>query len=455
MIREKWYELKNWRGVVHTTWNPKGPGVLRIHLVPPSFSMRRTPPALAILNGQFYVPVNEAWAILLTEFIRYINNFGDGPMGKEDLQKIWKRTCRGVHGVYPFVPESKLREDLLLILEVFEDIARGKKPQIEIGQLSLGEYAPYMTAPHRMDLMVSAMERNGSWNCNQKCLHCYAAGQTYAAVEELPTEDWKKIIANCKKAGIPQLTFTGGEPTLRKDLCELVKAARWFVTRLNTNGILLTEELCRDLYLSELDSVQITFYSCDEKVHNRLVGGNHFKETVRGIQNALAAKLSVSINTPLCMENRNYADTLSFLHELGVSYVTCSGLIVTGNAQKEASKRTELPREDLLEILKDAVAFCYENEMEISFTSPGFLAQEELQELGLVPPSCGACLSNMAVTPDGRAVPCQSFLSAETLGDMRVDSFRKIWNHPMCRERRSFSAEMRRVCPLREEGEET
>ena len=82
-----------------------------------------------------------------------------------------------------------------------------------------------MSAPHRMDLMVSAMTLEGKWQCNQKCVHCYAAGQPRAEVIELNTEQWKKIIQKCKKAKIAQLTFTGGEPTLRDDLFELIKEA--------------------------------------------------------------------------------------------------------------------------------------------------------------------------------------------------------------------------------------
>ena len=75
---------------------------------------------------------------------------------------------------------------------------------------------------------------------------------------------------------VPQLTFTGCEPTLRKDLVELIEYSKWFFTRLNTNGILLTESLCKELYNASLDSVQITFYSNEKDLHNLLVGGNHF-----------------------------------------------------------------------------------------------------------------------------------------------------------------------------------
>ena len=78
------------------------------------------------------------------------------------------------------------------------------------------------------------------------------------------------------------MTFTGGEPTLRADLVELVDAAQWFVTRLNTNGRLLTPELCRKLYDASLDSVQVTLYSHDTDIHNALVGADGFDDTVAG-----------------------------------------------------------------------------------------------------------------------------------------------------------------------------
>ncbi len=85
--------------------------------------------------------------------------------------------------------------------------------------------------------------------------------------------------------------------------------------------------LCRRLYEASLDSVQVTLYSADAAVHNTLVGAPGFDDTVQGVRNAVAAGLMTSVNTPLCSLNRDHAATLRFVHELGVRYVTCSGLI--------------------------------------------------------------------------------------------------------------------------------
>ena len=306
-----------------------------------------------------------------------------------------------------------------------------------------------MRAPHRMDLLVSAMAVDGRWKCNQRCLHCYAAGQEQSEEAEISTAEWKGIIDRCRAAGVTQLTFTGGEPTMRDDLFELIDYARWFVTRLNTNGIRLTPEYCQKLRDASLDSVQITLYSCDEAIHNRLVGVPRFADTAAGIRNALEAGLNLSVNTPLCTLNRDYVRTLAWLHEAGVIYVTCSGLITTGSAASPASESLQLTHEEIRGILRESVDFCFSHGMEIGFTSPGWVDDDFCRSLGIPTPNCGACLSNMAVTPGGHVVPCQSWLSDEVLGDMLADDWESIWNSSRCRERRAFSAQMRCECPLR------
>lgn len=453
-LLEKIYHKKHLHEVAHTTFDPYGPGVVRIHMVPPKWKWFGHTPSVVIINGQDVLPLSMAWTVLLNEFIKQVNRYDGKEIQGEALDDIIRKTVKGTRRVYPFTGAKQIKQDLQIIIDTLCDVAYGKEPQTEIGYMSLAEYAPNMRAPHRMDLMVSAMTKEGKWHCNQKCMHCYASGQPFSETKELSTAQWKEIIQRCKEAGIPQLTFTGGEPTLREDLVECIRDARWFVTRLNTNGVLLTPELCEQLYQAELDSLQVTLYSHDAAVHNQLVGAANFEKTVEGIQNAITAGLNVSVNTPLCSLNQEYATTLEFLHSLGVRYVSCSGLIVTGNACTEDSKQTQLSQESLFEILQQAVRVCYKNNMEISFTSPGWLEEEQLTELGLTVPSCGACLSNMAIAPDGSVLPCQSWLTMEQpLGNMLQDDWNSIWESKTCTEIRNQSVTKQGVCPLRQKGE--
>lgn len=451
-IRNKLAQYKEYKsGVKHCTFDPERHGVVRMHLVPPAFRLFGNPAYIVILNGYYLLPVGYSWAILLSAFMAEVNRFDGKEIGDEAVDGIVSRTLDAVRRVYPSADQALLREDLASMLDILFAIARGGKPDAEIEKLSVRAYAKHMTAPHRMDLMVSAMtDEGGGWKCNQKCIFCYAAGQPYAKVRELSTEEWKTAIDKLKEAGVPMLTFTGGEPTQRADLAELIDYSKWFITRLNTNGADLTPALAEKLKKASLDSVQITLYSADEAIHNELVGSAHFADTVRGIENAVRAGLDVSVNTPLCKRNADYLATLKMLHGMGVRFVTLSGLICTGMAGNTHASY-DLSEDALYTIVRDAKAFCEAHGMEMDFTSPGLVAKEKLEALSLHVPMCGAALSNMAIAPDGTVVPCQSWLADGTgLGNILTDPFARIWKHKTCVSLRKTDEKTLLSCPFRQ-----
>lgn len=437
-------------GVSHCTFNPEGPGVVRIHLIPPKFRLFRSDAYIVFLNGYYLLPLGYSWALLLSNFMAEVNKFDGKPITETDENAIAERTVRSVRKVYPTVPQKDLEEDLEELLDVLFAVARGNDPEAEIEKLSIRAYRDNMTAPHRMDLMVSAMtDACGKWQCNQKCIFCYAAGQEMSKVKELSTDQWKKAIDRLDAARVPMVTFTGGEPTQRADIAELVAYAKRMVTRLNTNGVNLTPELVAQLKQAGLDSLQVTLYSRDAAVHNGLVGSTHFEDTVQGIRNAVAAGLDISINTPLCKKNADYIKTLEFIRSLGVRFVTVSGLICTGMAGIN-HEDYDLSSEELFAIVKSAKEFCNTNEMEMDFTSPGLIEAEKLEAMDMNVPMCGACLSNMAIAPDGTVVPCQSWLGADaSLGNILTDPFKKIWQHPLCKSLRNMPQEQALSCPFR------
>lgn len=442
--------LKSCTSVYHTTFDPREAGVCRVHLIPPKKPHPWTP-WVAIINGYSLIPLSSGWAVLLKIFMEHLNAYANKVLSPEDIKTLLKATTDEARTIFPHVPAGDFLQDLDEIIATLKDIAMGKEPSAKIGYMSLAKYAKHMKAPHRMDVMLSAMKKEGKWACNQHCAYCYAAQEKMAEVPEMSTEEWETVIDKLQEIGIPSITFTGGEATLRDDLPRLILHASWFVTRLNTNGIRLTPELCHALVEASLDSVQITLYSSESAIHNLLVGGPHFEETVTGIKNALAAGLDVSINTPLSSINKDYLSTIRFLEGLGVRYFSCSGLIPSGGALSANAKNEALTKKEITAIVKEAHDYAREKGMEVSFTSPGWIAAKTLKEMQMVVPSCGACLSNMAIAPNGDVIPCQSWLGGFTLGNIRLDPWKKIWNSQACKAIRHRAEKEGQVCLLKED----
>ena len=104
---------------------------------------------------------------------------------------------------------------------------------------------------------------------------------------------------------------------------------------------------------------------------------------------------------------------------------------------------------ELEETLRPAMEYAAANGIEISFTSPGWLPEDTLRALGFTQiPSCGACLSNMAIAPDGTVLPCQSWLTGKGLGNLLRTPWPRIWRSHECRAIREESAKMAQRCQL-------
>jgi MoaA/NifB/PqqE/SkfB family radical SAM enzyme len=114
---------------------------------------------------------------------------------------------------------------------------------------------------YRMDFAIT-------YRCNNDCAHCYNERRFF--------RNWRcEENINLWQLGIPHIIFTGGEPTLRNDLPELITQAESIgqITGLNTNGRRLSNSAYTNLLVeSGLDHVQITVESNSEMVHDQMVG---------------------------------------------------------------------------------------------------------------------------------------------------------------------------------------
>jgi len=288
----------------------------------------------------------------------------------------------------------------------------------------LAPFSPRPSAPYRMDLALT-------YRCNNNCAHCYNARSR--STPELTTADWKSILDRLWDTGIPHIVFTGGEPTLRRDLPELIAHAQHNgqITGINTNGRQLKDAaFLNDLVSAGLDHVQITLESHDAEIHDQMVRApGAWKDTVAGLQNALAAHLFVMTNTTLLQVNSspdNLRKTLAFLNETGVPTVGLNALIYSGAGLEVG---TGLPEQALPSLLMLAREMTTKNNQRLIWYTPTQYCHFDPMMLMLGIKGCTAALYNMCVEPEGSVIPCQSYY--ETVGNMLTDPWPAIWNHEL------------------------
>lgn len=114
--------------------------------------------------------------------------------------------------------------------------------------------------------------------CNFSCGHCYNFDRSKPAPKHdeppLSTSETKQLIDEMAEMGVMMLTFTGGEPGLRKDLPALIKHAteHGLYTGIKSNGSLLSSEKLAELAEAGLKKIEITLYGFSAETHDPFVG---------------------------------------------------------------------------------------------------------------------------------------------------------------------------------------
>ncbi len=346
------------------------------------------------------------------------------------------------------VNASQASADFASIRSQLDELVRpdGACPIHELGLETMMPFSARPTAPYRLDLALT-------YRCNNDCAHCYNVrpepGETHADREkssgnlsgELSTRQWENILDRAWQLGIPHIIFTGGEPTLRDDLPDLIAHAEsnGQITGLNTNGRRLSDPgYVRQLVKAGLDHVQITLESGEEGIHDRMVGRKGaFSQTVRGLKNALASSLYVMTNTTMLRTNiHSIPATLDFLAGMGVPTIGLNALIHSGRG---ASVGTGLPEADLTPLLLTASQKTEEHGQRLIWYTPTQYCNFDPMAMDLGVKGCTAALYNMCVEPDGGVLPCQSYY--HPLGNLLVDPWESIWDHELAvrlRERQSL-----------------
>ena len=159
------------------------------------------------------------------------------------------------------------------------------------------------------DLRISVTDR-----CNFRCPYCmprevFGPGYAFLKGPQLMSLDELQRIAGAfLKLGVQKIRLTGGEPLLRPDVPDLVRALKELGVpdvALTTNGWLL-EQAAPALRAAGLDRVNVSVDSLDEATAGQLNGlGFSIARVLRGIEAAAAQGLPVKIN---CVVQRGIND---------------------------------------------------------------------------------------------------------------------------------------------------
>ncbi len=352
------------------------------------------------------------------------------------------------------VGKRQAEADFSSFLVQFEELLRpeGACPIHELDLETVMPFSARPSAPYRMDLALT-------YRCNNDCAHCYnlehpsltppsplPLGEEKGVRGELSTDDWKRVLDRTWELGIPHVVFTGGEPTLRDDLPDLIAhaEANGQITGLNTNARRLSDEkFVQRLVEAGLDQVQITVESCEAEIHNKMVKAHAFDQTIRGLKNALATRLFVMTNTTMLHDNAaSIPATLDFLADLGVPTVGLNALIYAGHG---ATVGSGLPESDLKPLLEIARRKTEAHGQKLIWYTPTQYCHFDPVQMELGVKGCTAAQYNMCIEPNGAVLPCQSYY--QPLGNLLRDEWASIWNHPLALKLRE-----RRDLPLKCEG---
>ena len=281
-----------------------------------------------------------------------------------------------------------------------------------------------MSAPEPPLAMLAELTHR----CPLQCPYCSNPVELERAGLELDTETWCRVIREAADLGVLQIHFSGGEPTVRKDLEELLEAARdaGLYSNLITAAVLLTEQRLAALKAAGLEHVQISFQDSEAAGADRIGGykGGHEKK-IRAARWVRAADMPLTLNMVVHRQNLDRLEEMFALaeeldaHRIEIAHVQYYGW---GYENRAALLPTRQQLERSVEVV-EAARERLKGRMAIDFVVPDYYARRPKACMG----GWGRRFIN--ISPAGKVLPCHA---AETITGLNFDSvshkpLQEIW----------------------------
>jgi MoaA/NifB/PqqE/SkfB family radical SAM enzyme len=196
--------------------------------------------------------------------------------------------------------------------------------------------------------------------CNLACAFCYGNFEALPKVE-LSLEQWVSVFARLKSWGLMRADISGGEPTVRSDIHEILRASLYsgLNTVLSTNGYVrgrdLIEKLPREIRLHvSLDSGFAEIHEASRVLRNLKPSYGSFEATLQFIRAAVELGFRVRILT--CLGNHNRAALFQLgeiLARIGVKEWNLSRVLPAGRALMDFESRWKIANDEAYAQVQD------------------------------------------------------------------------------------------------------
>ncbi|MBX9592675.1 MAG: pyrroloquinoline quinone biosynthesis protein PqqE [Hyphomonadaceae bacterium] len=256
--------------------------------------------------------------------------------------------------------------------------------------------------------------------CPLQCPYCSNPLALEGVAGELSTEAWLDVLAQAAELGVLQLHLSGGEPTVRRDLEDIVAQAAkvGLYSNLITAAVLLTRERLERLAAHGLDHVQISLQDTQAANADRIAhyqNGHARKLEAAGWVRALG--LPLTLNAPIHRQNiSSLAQFIDLAERLGaqrleVAHVQYYGWALRNRAALMPTREQVLRSAELVARARARL----KGILVIDFVVPDYYARRPKPCMG----GWGRGIIN--ITPSGKVLPCHA---AETLPGLAFDNVR-------------------------------
>ena len=284
-----------------------------------------------------------------------------------------------------------------------------------------------ISVPYRVDLELTH-------RCNQRCVHCMVnAGPPDSKDNEMSFEQIDLILKKMVQAGIFIIQFTGGEPTLRQDLSQILVSAsrlRYFIF-LSTNGSLINEELAKTVAQYNVN-IEISLDGATPGIHDKIRGKpGAFRAFLQGTRCLSKVGCRFGISMVLLRQNiHQVKETIQLVADLGADQVSFKLPRLIGRAY---NLRNELcpSFEQILQTRENLAILREKWDNIIKVVLPEWPVFNKIKNQSKVF-GCAAATWKFGILADGTVVPC--LLWQQPLGKLPMDSVFRVWNHPYMKQ---------------------